>query len=677
MYPISALYTEYLKRHDREFLVKADITGTEYSNDVIVDFTIENSLVLGEEFEIGTTILSKLTIKLRTEDVIAPNARIVPYLSLRLPPELAGAESPWQDVAVAWQDAAFPWGGAQTEWMPLGEFYVDSREKINDTWVYTCYDRLVWADVAYISSLTYPTTQQAVWDEICGKLGYTYDSSVTINPAYQIQAGPAGYSIRQVLGYIASANSASVFVGKDGKIKFRRFTASDSAVFEMTASDYIRAAQTNPVKTYTRVVVMYDTEDELTYEAGTGDDNHTLFVENPFATQEITNDLLSAFNGFSYQPVNMDARGFPQIEAGDRIRFGHNIESLAWQDANTAWEDTAYSWDGYTSGGITLALHNVFSFKGGLKMSVEAPSKSEQQSEFVVEGSLTQQVNRMNRDAVRLGKSYYGATLTRTEGLTIEREDHASKVILNSDKLSFQAGGVDKIYFDTVAGKYKFNGTLEASDGVFSGSLSAATGTFSGNLSAAGGTFSGTLVGVDGTFSGTITASSISGGTITGALIQTAESGIFPRSEMSSSNDMIGVYGSIDKFITLEALDPGYGVPLLQFSNGAVRTDLYQFPALFIMQSNTDMLIDSTNGEVRLGGTKVRIGSWNDLISTSNGGTLQQALDSKAESSAVNAKADLSYVDSNFAYNMAFDNSTRNLKIFSRNGVTLATVNIP
>ncbi|MGG4196103.1 hypothetical protein ABEW50_21905 [Paenibacillus jamilae] len=555
MYPISPLYTDYLRRPDREFIVKATVGTEEYDDTKIVDFSIENSLSLSGGFEIGTAILSKLTIKLRTNEIIPANARIVPYLSL----SMAGMS--WMQAQYPWSDMAISWTGTGTDWLPLGEFFVDSRERINDVWVFKCYDKMVFADVAYISSLTYPTTQQAVFNEICNRLGWTYDGSVQINPTYQIQAGPAGYSMRQVLAYIAAANSASLYVDKAGTIKFKRFTATEEPVFEMTTADYVSVKQTNPVKTYRRVVVTYNTEDDLQYEAGSGSESETLYLENPFMTQSQVNDLQAALNGFSYLPLTMDARGFPQLEQGDIIAFEQQ-EGTSWDETVSTWQNTHIPWDGivrYKS----IILHQVFRFAGGLVMSIEAPSVSDQQSEFVVEGSLSQQLKKLNKNTIKEGKSYYGATITRTEGLIIEREDHRSKVILNSDKLSFQADGQDKIYFDPWAGRYKFNGTLEATDGIFSGNLQAAGGTFTGtlrgvdgdfsgelraargtfagdlqaaggtfrgDLSAAGGTFTGTLRGVDGEFSGTISASTINGGTINGstiigASIKTAVSG--------------------------------------------------------------------------------------------------------------------------------------------------------
>ncbi|WP_379319301.1 hypothetical protein [Paenibacillus puldeungensis] len=523
MYPISQLYLDALRRPDREFIVMATVDGVQYNDNEIVDFTIENSLVSSDGFEVGTAIPSKLVVTIRTNQTIPDNARIVPFLSLSL------SGMTWEEATYPWKDMRVTWEGALSDWMPLGEFFIDSREKINGVWTFTCYDRLVFADVAYVSSLAYPASMKAVWDEICGRLDYVYDSSVVINPSYQIQAGPAGFTMRQVMGYIAGANSANVIVGKDGTIRFKRFAATDPPAFEMTTSDYIRVKQVNPIKNYSRVVVTYDTEDSLTFEAGVGGENLTLNLENPFMTQTMVNNLRSTLNGFNYIPISMDARGFPQLEHGDIIGFEQN-ESLSWLDTATAWQDMHIPWNGMVKY-KSVILKQTYSFKGGLKMAIEAPSVSEQQSEFKVDGSLTTAVNKLNKTAVKEGKAYYGATITRTAGLTIEREDHASKAVFNSDELSFYANGDRALWFDLPSRKFKFGGDLEAAggtfsgtlqgvDGVFSGTLEAANGTFTGTLQAANGTFTGTLQGANGTFSGTVSAGRVEGGEIVGATIE-------------------------------------------------------------------------------------------------------------------------------------------------------------
>ena len=524
MYPISPLYADALRRPDRELLVKALINGVEYDNTKIVDFSIENSMTSLDGFELGTAIPSKLIITIRTGEKIPPNAQIIPYLSV----SMSGLT--WEQATYPWKDMHVTWQGVMGDWLPMGEFYVDTREKVNGVWTFTCYDKLVFADEMYVSSLSYPTSMKNVWDEICTSLGYTYDSSVIIDPSYQIQSGPAGYTKRQVMGYIAGANAANVFAGKDGVIRFKRFTSASTPDFNMTTSDYVRVKQTNPVKSFSRVVVMYNTEDQLTYEAGDGDENHTLNMENPFMTQTMVNNLQSALNGFSYIPVAMDARGFPQLDQGDIIGF-EQYEGVSWIEAITSWQDTHIPWDGMVKY-QTVNLRQTFGFAGGLKMSIESPSVSEQQSEFKVDGSLTTAVNNLNKTAVKEGKSYYGATITRTEGLIIEREDHLSKAVFNSDELSFYANGDRALWFDLPSRKFIFGGDLEAAGGTFSGTLQGVDGTFSGTIQ--GGSFiggniqigsnfsvnnAGIMTAAGANFSGNITASTITGGQINGTNI--------------------------------------------------------------------------------------------------------------------------------------------------------------
>lgn len=524
MYPISPIYADYLRRPNREFLVKAVIDGIEYDDTVIVDFSIENSISSMDGFELGTAIPSKLIITLRTKRIIPENARIVPYLSLIL------SGLTWDQTTYPWEDMHITWEGTSSDWLPLGEFYVDSREKINDVWTFTCYDKLVFADEVYVSALTYPTSMKNVWDEICTSLGFVYDSSVVINPTYQVPVAPTGYTKRQVMGYIAGANSANVITGKDGIIKFQRFASTSEPVFEMTASDYVRVKQTNPAKTFTKVVVMYNSEDQLSYSAGSGEENNTLTLENPLMNQAMTNNLLSTMNGFSYLPVQMDARGFPQLEQGDIFGF-EQYEGVTWEDAAITWQNMNIPWNGLVNY-RSVILRQTFSFKGGLRMSIESPSVSDQQSEFKVDGSLTTAVNKLNQNAVKYDKPYFGVTHSKSEGIVVERSDHKSKLTLNSDVMDWKVNGQSSLYYDAIANRLKFTGRLEGVDGIFTGTVQG--GSFLGGSIQIGSNFSvnnaGIMTAAGASFSGSISASTISGGTITGATligntIKTATSG--------------------------------------------------------------------------------------------------------------------------------------------------------
>jgi hypothetical protein len=524
MQSISNVFKEYLRQRNREWLVKVDIAGEEYGSETIVDFTVETSVSTGEELEIGTANISKLTLRLKKTITVPPNARVVPYVALSLPEEYEGnAGVAWQDNEDTWETADYLWNGAVTEWLPMGEFFVDTREIVQGHILeLTCLDRMRFADIAYVSSLTYPTTMQAVWDEVCDRAGFAYGDSVQINPSYQIEVGPAGYTCRQVLGYIAAAHGACVYVDRWGIVQWRKFSATDKPVDTFTKADYGRVKETGPTKTYTRIVVVYNPDDGLVFEAGSGDEAHTLYIENPFATPQIAQNLYSQLFGFSYNPVQMDARGYPQFDAGDRIVFGTPAEEYTWNSADVAWSDAEFTWDGNDGNlpsGNTLLLNLKYVFKGGLRMEFEAPARSEQQSEFRVEGSITQQINRLRATTVREGRSYYGLTITRQRGLEIEREDHKSKLTLNSDEMDWKVNGQSSLYFDAQAEKLKFRGDIEMLGGTISWSNVNAPDiddipNLSGRL---------TYIGPTGIYSGTIKTDQLIAGTakISSALIDT------------------------------------------------------------------------------------------------------------------------------------------------------------
>lgn len=77
------------------------------------------------------------------------------------------------------------------------------------------------------------------------------------------------------------------------------------------------------------------------------------------------------------------------------------------------------------------------------------------------------------------GQPYYGVTISKANGIKIERSDGMSEALFNSDLFTMRAkiGDVmkDRIYFDPVKGDYVFDGALGA-DAVFTDSLYAEQG---------------------------------------------------------------------------------------------------------------------------------------------------------------------------------------------------------
>lgn len=592
MIHVSQTFNELIKQHAREWFVKVDINGTEYGMDSIVDFEIQNDIAGSDEFAIGTAVFSKLSLSIRTFDVVPPNARIIPYVSLKTD----GVT--WLDSDFSWAEADIPWDGGTTDWLPLGVFYVDNREQIYDVLYLECYDGLVFADVEYISQLNYPATLQEIWDDICDQIGFSYDSSVQINPSYTVNIAPTGYTCRQVLSFIAGCHGASIKMTRNGAIGWRKFDASEQPVYEFTESDYNRVKQLNPVKTYTRLVVTYDIDENLTYEAGTGDENHTLYIENPFMTQQMVNDLLQQINGYSYVPIELDSRGYPQLEHGDRISF-NQIETLAWEDASQSWDSTEIQWNGVSTH-QSIILRQTLTFKGGLKMALEAPSVSEQESEFAIDGSLTAAVNRINQNAIKYSRTYYGVTHSKEQGIVVQRSDGLAKAVFNADELSFYADGERALWFDIPNKKFKFTGTLEGADGIFSGTVQA--------------------------------------GTIISSIIQTLP-GIYPRVEINPTSNLFSAMKDASSEIRISPHDTGTGTPTLIFRSQNITAGIMRFAddyGMLIGTTVNDITISaSANLWLTAGTGYIRVPSWNSIYSSADGALLGMELNSKADRSFI------------------------------------------
>lgn len=218
---------------------------------------------------------------------------------------------------------------------------------------------------------------------------------------------------------------------------------------------------------------------------------------------------------------------------------------------------------------------------------------------------------------------------SREQGIVVEREDHASKAVFNSDELTFYANGEKALWFDLPKRKFIFGGDLEA----------------------AGGTFSGTLQGVDGTFTGTISAGRFEGGEIIGSTIRggtiTSDTDINITRDIRVGNSIyLGQSGQTNDR-RIEFVDSGPYRSYIGFTNSTKQLELYAANDIRI-NSGLDVFINAMS---------VTLPSTTYLGSMNSNNQLVPARQT--------------------AYNMTFDQSTRNLKLWSKTGDLLAQVYIP
>ena len=181
----------------------------------------------------------------------------------------------------------------------------------------------------------------------------------------------------------------------------------------------------------TKVIIFYDNENA--FEAGT-DDGRALEAFCPYATQAMANNILASVEGYAYHPYTA-AGAFidPSIELGDGINVNGIYSVMAYQDI--------YCNAGYTE-------------------DISAPGEKEVDHEYPYLGTITREMNKK----VTLGQPYYGTTISRSDGLKVEKISASGNVIgefvANSDVISMrslnsQGQMIDNIYFDAVTNTFR------------------------------------------------------------------------------------------------------------------------------------------------------------------------------------------------------------------------------
>lgn len=207
---------------------------------------------------------------------------------------------------------------------------------------------------------------------------------------------------------------------------------SDKLYLGLSASSVERGEALPPIS---RVTVWYD--DEGAFTAG-DDTGRTLELDCPWATQAMADNLLASLKGYVYQPFTAgDALLDPAAELGDGVTIAGTYSVLAQADTT----------------------HDALS-----PSAIGAPGEEELDHEYPYRSAQSREMARK----VALGQSYFGAKITRRNGLVIEKTDGetvSARAVLNADELSFyDAENQRVLYFDPAAGTYRFTGALNVAD---------------------------------------------------------------------------------------------------------------------------------------------------------------------------------------------------------------------
>lgn len=280
----------------------AEIDGVTYAS--ISAPVIERGL-FPESLSIGNCVSSSLQLSIRGGSDIAHAASIT-----------------IKNRIVAENDSA------QSEYLPAGTFWVSRRsyDVVNRLTTLTCYDAMLKANAPYPvgAAANWPKSQQAVVTEIAGLLGVQVDARTSISASAPAIAKPAGYTIRDVLGFIGVANCGNWIITKDNKLKLVPIASAPAAV-DLAADNYIDLygvvgrLTTGRSLTVSGVILTNDQNEGEAYTAG-NDNGYVLNCAAPFASQELCNSIFATIGGLVYHPYTANKGVYDlAAELGDPI----------------------------------------------------------------------------------------------------------------------------------------------------------------------------------------------------------------------------------------------------------------------------------------------------------------------------------------------------------------------
>lgn len=298
MYLVSELFREYAERIARttNFKILALPPGAEeqelFTRQHFTQVSIDEAISSGDELEIGTCIAGQLKITFLEGINLPIGTELRPYVR-------------FED-----QDGSNP-----SEWLPLGVYYVDSKPSTRQVGDYTCLDKMAQAEQPYKTELTYPAPMQEVLIEALTQLGA--DTAYECVDDYTVVIEPVQYTIRDILGYVASAHGGCASFDRDGL--FTVVELHKEPVYTIRRKSYNRqTVERDPFRVEQLDIVVTD---DLTITRGEAEPYNTIQWVLPWATEEMADALFEQLGGLEYYDMvlDMDLGGLPWLEPGDMV----------------------------------------------------------------------------------------------------------------------------------------------------------------------------------------------------------------------------------------------------------------------------------------------------------------------------------------------------------------------
>ena len=389
--------TEIVKGNSARYYSKYVVDEKEHT-ETLNNFKFQNMINPNNEITIGNTCASSVTFSIYMPAISLENKEITIFEGVKV--------------------------GTEINYIKLGIFTVTKQTSDGEYTSYEAYDRMYKADMPYFSDMAFPSTDKAILNEICGKLGISLATNIAT--AHTINDKPQGYTYREIIGYMAMLQGCNAVINADGNLELRWYKDSgyvldghkyyQQSVTFTTSKDFIIQKLTcNNTKSGSTE------QSEIT----SGDGATGLSFANPFMTQAILDEVYKKIGGFQFRPLTVKFVGDYRLEVGDIITVN--------------------------KGGVDYKvpiMQITHECDGGLMDTVTSIGQSDTENTSVASGPITKQMERYYADLITVNKALINKLDVDTAKITYATITNLNATNASIDNL--KTNKLDATYADII-----------------------------------------------------------------------------------------------------------------------------------------------------------------------------------------------------------------------------------
>lgn len=389
--------TEIIKGNSTRYYSKYVVDGKEHT-ETLNNFKFQNIINPNNEIMIGNTCASSVTFSIYMPQVSLENKEITIYEGVKVSNEI--------------------------KYIKLGTFTVSKQTSNGEYTSYEAYDKMYKADMPYSSDLVFPSTDKAILTEICGKLGISLATDIVT--AHTVSDKPQGYTMREIIGYMAMLQGCNAVINADGNLELRWYKDSgyvldghkyyQQGVTFTTSKDFIIQKLTcNNTKS----------GDKETSTITSGSGATGLSFANPFMTQAVLDEVYKKIGGFQFRPLTVKLVGDWRLEVGDIITVN--------------------------KGGVDYKvpiMQITHECDGGLMDTVTSIGQSDTENTSVTSGPITKQMERYYADLITVNKALINKLDVDTAKITYATITNLNATNASVDNL--KTNKLDATYADII-----------------------------------------------------------------------------------------------------------------------------------------------------------------------------------------------------------------------------------